>query len=677
MPAEAHVSPGAEAAGRTESPERPWVTPMMRVLRFASILGLLTLNLRFIILEVGWATRWEIIAFGLATAVILTATLSRPVLGPLVALPLVMVFGILHPLGIFFSSQALLFPFAAATLIWFAVRLAKSPALLWEINPQGWLADCFGLALIVKVVVSLASPSLVNGLWAATLMPQDIWMAEFQALNVGFLLANGLLAYQILVSEMKGRQGAFAALLVVEFVLVAGAALGQWLSGWPANDKGAITAPFFGVHDLGAFGAALFGIATSFTFSKSLPRNLRWAGVVTLVFVGLLLLASHSKSAWFASILILGFGIFYRFRFVGLATLLTGLATGFLLLRTVQGDIHGEKDTFSKRLENFLHPEQWHAQSSNQERLSLYQKAWALIKERPVDGIGLGDFRISETPGTGKIIGGMSRIEQNLHDAHNFILNFGSEMGIPSTLLFIAIIGASLMVCVRGIAREDADGWMLASLLAIFGFFFVNLFNCVIGWPYQALFMGQFLAMPFAARKFAVLDSAARKSHWGCAKWRVWAPLLPVLLIVAWAPFAIANDRRLQSRSAGNFHWLWWHEGEAFSVMPEVVFQVAREDNVRGIEVIPIKGRLPKKGAKIRVFVEGEEVYLGKLPKTRPLTIPISPKFENRFAEIRLLSPTPWEIWRMPSHLGLVETARIRLLGEGEPIDPKQLASER
>jgi hypothetical protein len=373
----------------------------------------------------------------------------------------------------------------------------------------------------------------------------------------------------------------------------------------------------------------------------------------------------------------LGFGIFYRFRFIGLVILLTCLVTGLFLVRSVQGDGHSEKDTFSKRLENFLHPEHWHEQSNNRERLSLYQKAWALIKERPVDGVGLGDFRISETPRTREVVGEMPRVEQNLHDAHNFLLNFGAEMGIPSALLFIAIIGASLMVCVRGIAHGDADGWMLASLLAIFGFFFVNLFNCVIGWPYQALFMGQFLAMPFAARKFAVPDSARRTSLWGPGKWRLWAPLLPVLLILLWAPFAIADDRRLQSRSMGNFHWLWWHEGEAFSVMPEVIFQIAREDHVRAIEVIPIKGRLPKKGAKIRVFVEGEEVYLGKLPKTRPLTIPINPKFENRFAEIRLLSPAPWESWRMPSQLGLMETARLRLLGEGEPIDPKQLASER
>jgi hypothetical protein len=218
---------------------------------------------------------------------------------------------------------------------------------------------------------------------------------------------------------------------------------------------------------------------------------------------------------------------------------------------------------------------------------------------------------------------------------------------------------------------------MLASLLAIFGFFFVNLFNCSITWPFQALFMGQFLAMPFAAKRFVSENATDWSTGLGPGRWKFWAPLLPALLIVAAAPFSISQDRHIQARSAGNFHWLWRHDGPAFSIMPEVIFRIAPEDNVRALEIIPIKDRLPKKGAKVRVLVDGREVYVGKLPKTRPLAIPISPTFENGSAEIRLLAPAPWEIWRMPSQLGLVEVARIRLLGDNGPIDASKLASER
>jgi len=664
------------SASRSGTEDR-WLLRLMSGIRLASISGLLLLNLRFLFLEIGWASRGEIIAFVLTVAVILPATLYRPFLGPVLSFPLVIIFGLLSPFQLFFCSQALLFPFVAAALIWFVVRLVKDPAVLCEVTPCGWLADCFGLALLGKVILSLASPSLVNGLWAAALIPQDLWMAEFQALNVGFLLANGLLAFQIFAAEMRGRQEQFQTILAIEFCLVGCAAFAQWLFGWPERHDGAITAPFFGVHELGAFAAALFGITIAFVITKQGCRWPLWARIAVLVLAALLVLVSQSKSAWLAAIIMLGFGVLYRFRLAGLVVLLLCLAGGFFLLRKAPERAPEEEQAFAGRAQHFLHLEQWHEQSNNRERLRLYQKAWAFLKDRPLDGVGIGDFRISETEGSRRVIGQMSRTKQNLHDAHNFLLNFGSEMGAPSALLFLAILAVPLSACAKRITQGNADAWILASLLANFGFFFVNLFNSVIAWPYQALFMGQFLAMPFAAKGFASSNAATWTGEWGRAKWKFWAPLLPALLIVGAAPFSVAEDRLIQSRSFGNFHWLWWHDGLEFSIMPEATFRIAPEDNVRALEIIPIKDRPPKKGAKIRVLVDGKEAYFGKLPKTRPLTIPVSSAFPNGSAHVHLLAPAPWEAWRAPAGIGLVEVARIRLLGDDGPIDASELASER
>ena len=666
MHTESQLSCGPISSATKAALQDRWLLQSMRAIRIASITGILILNLRFVVLEIGWATQWEIIAFLAMLATIVPATLYRPVLGPLFAFPLVMVLAHLQRIGIFFSPQALLFPFVAAAFVWFAVRLVRKPAVLFEITPYGWLADCFGLALLAKILISLASPSLVNGVWAATLIPQDIWMSEFQALNVGFLLANGLLAFQILSIEMRGQQRLFGALLAVELVLLASSALVRWLIGLLGK-----------VVVGGALEAGLFGVATGFAATREGPGWHQWSRALVLGLAAFFVAITMVKSAWLAAILILCFGVAYRFRLRGLAVLLAVVAAGFFFLRSAKDDLRQEGNVLSERLGKFVHPEQWHEQRNNTARINLYRKAWDFIKERPLDGVGVGDFRISETQKSREILGGMPRVEQNLHDAHNFLLNFGSEMGVPAMLLFMAILAVPVFTCLRGIAQGDADAWMLSSLLGIFGFFFVNLFNCLIMWPYQALFMGQFLAMPYAAKRFLSPDRPTLSAGLGPAKWKFWAPLLPVLLIVAAAPFSVSGDSRIQARSAGNFHWQWWHDGLTFSILPEVIFQLAAEDNVRAIEIIPIEGRLPKKGAKIRVSVEGQEVYVGKPPKSGPLIIPIRPKFDNRFAEIRLSSPAPWESWRMPSSLGLVETARIRLLGDNGPVDPTKLVSER
>jgi len=86
----------------------------------------------------------------------------------------------------------------------------------------------------------------------------------------------------------------------------------------------------------------------------------------------------------------------------------------------------------------------------------------------------------------------------------------------------------------------------------------------VIAWPYQALFMGQFLAMPFAAREFVSSDATTWNAGFGLRMESFWAPLLPALLIVAATPFSIAEDRLIQARSAGNFHWLGDTTGWSF-----------------------------------------------------------------------------------------------------------------
>jgi len=72
-------------------------------------------------------------------------------------------------------------------------------------------------------------------------------------------------------------------------------------------------------------------------------------------------------------------------------------------------------------------------------RFEIYHKALGMIKSRPWTGFGSGAFYLTSPKFALK--NDSMGAEPNF--AHNFILQFAAELGIPATLLFCSIIGTA------------------------------------------------------------------------------------------------------------------------------------------------------------------------------------------------------------------------------------------
>jgi len=77
--------------------------------------------------------------------------------------------------------------------------------------------------------------------------------------------------------------------------------------------------------------------------------------------------------------------------------------------------------------------------------------------------------------------------------------------------------------------------------------------------------------------------------------------------------------------------------------MPEVIFRIAQKIAFACLKSFD-RIEPPEKKAKMRVFVDGREAYFGKLPKTRPLTVPVS-LHSRTGSPSRVLAPAPGRPW--------------------------------
>ncbi len=230
---------------------------------------------------------------------------------------------------------------------------------------------------------------------------------------------------------------------------------------WHLPDKYygfAYTSPFEDIHSFGSIAVAcLTFLLTAWRFkplSRTIGYGLCIAALLTLVIL------SWSRATWLAGFaataLIIFFRVSWRWR-IGLVLAGVGL---LVAANQAAKTPAWQNHLYLSRLSNLVRFES--PMQKDPSRMNLYHKALGMIQEQPLTGHGIGSFYLKSVQYAqdGDLYAAVPDF------AHNFLLQFAAELGVPAALLLAALIGFTL---IRGYRLSRQAIQMPGSDLTVLG----------------------------------------------------------------------------------------------------------------------------------------------------------------------------------------------------------------
>lgn len=229
--------------------------------------------------------------------------------------------------------------------------------------------------------------------------------------------------------------------------------LGEYKSSLTENPLGVgFLSAYEDIFSFGSFAAALLVFAVA-VLAKKNWGNLSWqilyiAGATGLVVV------SWSRGIWLAAggflLIVAWFRLPRWCTMVFLA--ITAVAVGAINLQAEKPA--WQNQAYLSRLVSLVRFEKLAVKSAR--RIELYQKAFGMIRERPLLGHGVGSFYLS-SPRYAK------GVDHHGPDfAHNVFLQIAAEQGVVVAVLFAGLVGWTLW---RGVRAWQATGGRLAAII--------------------------------------------------------------------------------------------------------------------------------------------------------------------------------------------------------------------
>jgi len=308
-----------------------------------------------------------------------------------------------------------------------------------------YLAAARGL----RGVNTLWSPTtryvLLMLLWVALSVPGALWPGgAFRLLTEGFI--KTVVMYFVIVGAVRGARdverlafvyflsaAVHAAVVVMRFSPSDGDRLG-YLYYYDANDFATfvVSAIPLGLYFLLArrqlvrravAGAGLVVLATAFV------RYGSRGGFLALLSVALFVLAGYGS-------------VPLRWRMFG--TVLLGLLFA-----------GGANDGYWQRMETMFHPEQDYNYTAPSGRWQLWQRGLGYMLQRPLFGVGAGNFGSAE----GKISPLAELQERGIgvkwSAAHNSFVQIGAELGVPGLVFFVGVF-VTTFGALRAVRRAES-----------------------------------------------------------------------------------------------------------------------------------------------------------------------------------------------------------------------------
>jgi hypothetical protein len=352
----------------------------------------------------------------------------------------------------------------------------------WVIIAVDLLVAC----ILISMVVSLGTHGQEPRLWHAIYKTSGIGYADqYYALHSAFIWLQGLFFYKSLTDirfeEYQQRNTAkqnlksksnlsswFRYTIGAYTISLLGFSTFQYSSRIPdLLSESFLLSPYEDIFSLG--GATVMIWAALLTFINLRSKMIFVLQFLVFVAVSTLLIMNWIRGAWLAAGLAVILLAYLRLNTKSMVIIFIFMIISWgALTQLAKKGGAWETNPYLNRLHSLIRIESISTKSSG--RLNLYHKALGMIQSRPWAGHGVGSFFLTSTQfaRVGDPVGSQPEF------AHNFILQFAAELGIPATLLLCGIISVALL---KGFVRskavlknKDRDLTPLALFIALFAY---------------------------------------------------------------------------------------------------------------------------------------------------------------------------------------------------------------
>ena len=286
----------------------------------------------------------------------------------------------------------------------------------------------------IRGVQTLWSPTtryvLLLLLWAALSVPGALYPGgAFRLLVDGFIKTVAI--YLVIVGAVRGPRDVER--LAFVYFLSAAVHAAVVVSPFSSSDSSRLGyLYYYDANDFATFAVSAIPLGLYFQLRRhQLPR--RVCAVLGLVALAAAFVRYGSRGGFLAlasvaTFFLIGYrSVRLRWRVLG-----TGLLGLVLVLVASEG--------YWQRMETLLHPEEDYNYTAPSGRLQLWQRGMGYILERPLFGVGAGNFGTAE----GRISPRAKLQEQGIgvkwSAPHNSFVQIGAELGVPGLVFFLGVI---------------------------------------------------------------------------------------------------------------------------------------------------------------------------------------------------------------------------------------------
>ena len=340
----------------------------------------------------------------------------------------------LQVLGFMRPIPMLSLMFASIYLIWLPKRLSIKKEGISPRTGIGNLVDILSGVVLLSLIFTLGVYPTDLVLNQICFFPQGMDERVY-GIEAVYVLLQGLFFYRIMEEEVISQRAwkIMIQILYIQASMIILFSFIQLIFRTPDPLYGfAIFAPFEGIHSYGSYIAALFFIFLAIVYGGHLRQKLFTGPFLALILLFVIL--SYSRATWLAVMVVSTVFLINKLSMRKKVLVISSILLVLLMFNLFPNILIKSNQNSLNRLGHLLVLRE---QLSDYSRVVLWKRALNIIGDFPITGSGIGTFwKISPIYQDFSV----SEFKDYYENAHNYFLQFASDLGLPALLIFLSIL---------------------------------------------------------------------------------------------------------------------------------------------------------------------------------------------------------------------------------------------